>query len=112
MDKHEEFVEGDFMRLAWTRFLHGPGIIYLAFVAVLVGLIVFKKTLIFTVVKIAGMLCKKAEDSDELRASQRIADLHLGNDKFSVDIISDLRIATLADKYRKSVVDLSDVQTY
>lgn len=54
----------------------------------------------------------KKEESDELRASQRIADINAGNDKFSKDILSDLRIATLADKYRKSVVDLNDVQKY
>ena len=90
----------------------GPGTLYLGFVALLAAVTIFKKTILFFVMKLIGMCAGKKEDSDELRASQRIADISAGNDKFSKDIISDLRIATLADKYRKSVVDLNDVQKY
>jgi hypothetical protein len=96
------------MELATNRFLHGPGILYLAFVALVLALTIFRAVIRTLCLRMLAMCCKghANEDTEELRASQRIADIAAGNDKFSVDIISDLRIPTLADKYRKSVVDL------
>lgn len=99
--------------LSVDRFASGVGILYILYLAISLALYIFRKTLIVLLVKIGEKLCPsccKPEDGDDPDAKD--AELASGLDTYSRDFLADLRIETLADKYRKSVVDLHDAQAY
>lgn len=100
--------------LSADRFASGVGILYLLYLAIATALYVFRKTLIALLIKIGERLCPsccRRPDPDEVQAAKD-AELASGHDTYSRDYLADLRIETLADKYRKSVVDLHDAQQY
>jgi len=96
------------------RFATGVGILYIFFLLFAAAFYVFRSTFIALLIKAGESLCPRcfqlpaAEEAEEAKD----AELASGLDTYSRDFLADLRVGTLADKYRKSVVDLHDAQQY
>ena len=101
--------------LSAERFSSGVGVLYLLFIALLIVFYIFRKTLIVVLSKLCVAVCPKCcfGGSDHKHADEcRDAEMAKGLDTYSRDFLADLRIETLADKYRKAVVDFHDAQQY
>lgn len=101
--------------LSEERFTSGVGILYLLYLVILIAFYIFRKTLILVLGKLCLALCPKCccRGRDHIHAEEaRDQELAAGLDTFSRDFLADLRMETLADKYRKAVVDFHDAQQY
>ena len=96
------------------RFASGVGILYLFFLVIATGVYIFRQTLLVAAIKIGEKLCPNCcgPPDAELVEAAKEAELASGLDTYSRDFLADLRIETLADKYRKAVVDLHDAHQY
>lgn len=94
------------------RFASGVGILYIVYLVILIAFYVFRKTLIVVLAKLCFLVCPKCcrPESNISDAEARDMELASGLDTYSRDFLADLRIETLADKYRKAVVDFHDAQ--
>ena len=101
--------------LSAERFTSGVGILYLLYLVIMIAFYVFRKTLILLLEKLCLALCPKCccRARDHVHdAEARDQELAAGLDTYSRDFLADLRMGTLADKYRKAVVDFHDAQQY